>query len=144
MTRLSKGAVLAAGLLTAHPAWADSGIPARIRVLKGARQGPPEVAPVLKDLEHQLSHTAYVRWNEAGEITTTMDFKKPVTVTLPDGLQVVVTLLESRRDTATYEVFVPSTRTQSRLTIPKDKRIVHQVTPEKGGEAYFVTIRPWP
>ncbi|HVP67202.1 MAG TPA: hypothetical protein VMT17_08055 [Anaeromyxobacteraceae bacterium] len=145
MTTLARGAVLAAGLLAAQPvAWAEAGIPARIRVLKGSRQGPAEIAPVLRDLSHQLSHTAYVRWEEAGELTTTMEFKKPVPVAVPGGLQVVVTLLESRRDTATYEVLVPATRTHSRLTIPKDKRIVQQVTPERGGEAYFVTIRPWP
>ena len=145
MTKLAMAALLSGGLLSAVPALAaDAGIPARIRVLKGARQGPPEVAPSLKDLGHQLSHTAYLRWEQAGELQMTMGFLKPVVVALPDGVQVVVTLIESRRDTATYEVRVPSLRTHSRLTISKDKRIVHQVTPEKGGEAYFVTIRPWP
>jgi hypothetical protein len=32
----------------------------------------------------------------------------------------------------------------SRLTIEKGKRIVHQVTSEKGGVAYFVTLHAWP
>jgi hypothetical protein len=145
MTRFAKVAVLAAGLSATFPAVpADAGIPARIRILKGARQGPPEVAPALKDLGQQLSHTAYVRWEQSGELQVTMEFKRPVAVALPDGMQVVVTLVESRRDTATYEVHVPSMRTHSRFTISKDKRIVHQVTPERGGEAYFLTIRPWP
>jgi len=145
MTSLAQSAVVALGLVASAPVLsADAGIPARIRVLKGSRQGPPGVPPGLRDLEHQLSHTAYVRWEEARVLETTMEFKKPVMVSLPDGWQVVVTLLESRKDTATYEVLVPSTRTQSRLTIPKDKRIVQQVTPERGGDAYFVTIRPWP
>jgi len=144
MTRLAKVAVVAAGLAASAPVLAVDGIPARIRVLKGSRQGPPGVDPGLHDLERQLSHTAYVRWEQAGDIQETMAFKKPVLVSLPGGWQVVVTLVESRKDTATYEVLVPSTRTHSRLTIPKDKRIVHQVTPEKGGDAYFVTIRPWP
>ncbi len=145
MTSLAKTAVLAAALMAAAPALgSDAGIPTRIRILKGSRMGPPAVAPGLHDLEHQLSHTAYVHWDEVGASHVAMEFKRPVTLLLPDGEQVVVTLLESRRDTATYEVLVPSSRTHSRLTIPKDKRIVHQVTPERGGEAFFVTIRPWP
>jgi len=145
MTRIAKVAVISSGLVAAFPALGgEAGIPARIRVLKGARQGPPEVVPALKDLSRQLSHTAYLRWEQVGELQVTMDFHKPVPVDLPGGMQVVVTLLESRRDTATYEVRVPSIRTRSRLTIPKDKRIVQQVTPERGGEAFFVTIRPWP
>jgi len=147
MTRLTKAVALAAGLWSLAPAAAaaaDSGIPVRIRVLKGSRQGPPGVAPVLRDLQAQLSATAYVHWEQAGDLNAPMKFKQPVSVALPDGEKVVVTLLESRKDTATFEVQVPSSRTQSRLTIAKDKRIVHQVTAEKGGEAYFVTIRPWP
>jgi hypothetical protein len=150
MTNLWKAAAaagtLAAAALLATPAEAaaDPGIPVRIRVLKGSRQGPPAVAPELRDLGAQLSATAYVRWDQAGEVNASMDFKKPVNVGLPDGQRVVVTLLESRKDTATFEVQVPASRTQSRLTIAKDKRIVHQVTPERGGEAYFVSIRPWP
>ena len=139
-------ALAAAAALLAAPAdaAADPGIPVRIRVLKGSRQGPAGIAPQLNDLRAQLSATAYVRWEQAGETTAPMDFRKPLPVALPDGQQVVVTLLESRKDTATFEVQVPASRTQSRLTIAKDKRIVHQVTAERGGEAYFVSIRPWP
>jgi hypothetical protein len=51
--------------------------------------------------------------------------------------------VEVRGDAATFEIQVPSSRTQSRLTVTRDKRIVQQVTAEKGGEAYFVTVRPW-
>jgi hypothetical protein len=147
MARLAKAALLCAALaaaLGASQAQADPGVPVRIRVLKGSRQGPPGVAPQLQDLASQLSATAYVRWEQAGETQASMDFKKPASVSLPGGGQVVVTLLETRKDTATFEVQVPAQRTQSRLTISKDKRIVHQVTPEKAGEAYFVSIRPWP
>jgi len=145
MTRLATTAILAAGLMATAPVLAaDGGIPTKVRILRGSRQGPPAIAPGLHDLGHQLSHTAYVRWDEIGETQVAMEFKKPVTMGLPDGEQVVVTLVESHRDTATYEVLVPASRTHSRLTIPKDKRIVHQVTRERSGEAYFVTIRPWP
>jgi hypothetical protein len=38
---------------------------------------------------------------------------------------------------------MPAQKTQSR-SIARDRRIVHQVTPEKGGDARFVTVRPWP
>jgi hypothetical protein len=138
--------LLAAAILAAPvPAeGAEPGIPVRIRVLRGSRQGPPDVAPQLRDLAAQLSATAYVRWEQAAEVNATMDFRKPLRVGLPDGQQVVVTLLESRKDTASFEVQIPGLRTQSRLTIPKDKRIVHQVMPERNGQATFVSIRPWP
>ena len=55
-----------------------------------------------------------------------------------------LTLVDSRKETVTFEVRVAARRTHSRLTISKDQRIVHQVADEKNGEAYFATIRPWP
>jgi hypothetical protein len=33
---------------------------------------------------------------------------------------------------------------QSRLTIAKDYRIVHQVTVEQEGVTFFVAVMPWP
>jgi hypothetical protein len=133
-----------AALSLALPAEAAPGIPVRIRVIKGSRQGPPAVDPRLADLHAQLSRLAYLRWDQAGEQQADMDFKKPVAVALPSGERLEIEVLESRKDTVTIEVRVPAYRTTSRLTISKDKRLVHQVTPEKGGEAYFVTVRPWP
>ena len=134
----------AAALSTATTAAATPGIPVRIRVIKGSRQGPAAVDPRLSDLQPQLSRLAYIRWDEAGEQQANMEFKKPVTVALPSGERLEIEILESSRDTVTIEVRVPSSRTTSRLTISKDKRLVHQVTPEKAGEAFFVTVRPWP
>jgi hypothetical protein len=136
-------AVTLLALAAAAPAAADAGIAVRIRLLKGSRQGPPAMAPGLEDLQPQLSHTAYQRWEQVGESRSTMEPRRPVSMSLPGGVQVVVTLVEVRKDVATFEIQVPSSRTQSRLTVPKDKRIVQQVTAEKGGEAYFVTVRPW-
>lgn len=145
---MTRGTVLAgmavAALSLALPAEAAPGIPVRIRVIKGSRQGPPAVDPRLADLHAQLSRLAYLRWDQAGEQQADMDFKKPVAVALPSGERLEIEVLESRKDTVTIEVRVPAYRTTSRLTISKDKRLVHQVTPEKGGEAYFVTVRPWP
>ncbi len=142
--RLAKAAVVAAAILSALPADAAPGIPVRVRVIRGSRQGPPGVDPQLQDLQAQLGHTAYVRWQQVGEHKADLDFNKPLEVPLPSGDRMQIAALESRKDTVTFEVRVPAQKTQSKLTISKDKRIVHQVTPEKGGEAYFVTIRPWP
>jgi hypothetical protein len=144
MRGIARWALLAVALLAvAVPVAADPGIPVRIRLLKGSRQGPPGMAPGLEDLRSQLSHTAYVRWEQVGESRTTMEPRRATSLSLPGGVQVQVTLLEVRGDAATFEIQVPSSRTQSRLTVTKDKRIVQQVTAEKGGEAFFVTVRPW-
>lgn len=142
--QLAKAAVLVAAISSALPADAAPGVPVRVRVIRGSRQGPPAVDPQLEDLKTQLGHTAYQRWEQVGEQRAEMDFKTPLDVPLPSGDRMQIAILESRRDTVTFEVRVPAQKTQSRLTISKDKRIVHQVTPEKGGSAYFVTIRPWP
>lgn len=144
MTRTVLAGMAAAAVLASLPAGADPGIPVRIRVIKGSRQGPAAVDPALQDLHAQLSRLTYTRWEQVGEQQADMDFKKPVTVSLPSGERLEIEILESRRDTVTIEVRVPAHRASSRLTISKDKRLVHQVTPERGGEAFFVTVRPWP
>jgi hypothetical protein len=142
--RLALAATLSAALLAALPAAASPGIPVHARVIKGSRQGPAGFDPKLEDLRSQLGHLAYVRWEQVGEHQINMEFGKAVALPLPSGDKLEIVILESRKDTVTVEVRVPAQKTQSRLTIAKDKRIVHQVAQEKGGEAYFVTIRPWP
>ncbi len=142
--RVAKAAALAAGLMAALPAEAASAIPVRVRIIKGSRQGEPWLDPRIADLRPQLSRVSYARWEMVGEHQLEMSFKKPAELPLPDGTRLEVTVLQSSRDAVTFEVRVPAHGTQSRLTISKDKRIVHQVTSEKGGEAWFVTIRPWP
>jgi hypothetical protein len=67
--------------------------------------------------------------------------RKPVPVALPGGESVTVTLVESRSGAATFEVSAPASRTQSRVTVAPGKRIVQQVTAERGGSAWFVTIK---
>ncbi len=136
---------LAAALLTAVPSLAaPATIPVRVRIIKGSRQGPPAVDAKLADLRGQLGKLAYVRWDQVGEHNAQMDFGKPVTWPLPDGASLELTLVESRKETVTFDVRVAARRTHSRLTISKDQRIVHQVADEKNGEAYFATVRPWP
>jgi hypothetical protein len=53
-------------------------------------------------------------------------------------------VMEVRGPTVTFEVGITERNTQSRLTIEKGQRIVHQVTGEKDGAAYFVSVQPWP
>jgi hypothetical protein len=64
-----------------------------------------------------------------------------VSVATPGGDAVKVTLVDSRSGAATFEVSAPASRTQSRVTVAPGKRIVQQVTPERGGSAWFVTIK---
>jgi hypothetical protein len=128
-------------LVASTAAAADGPLPVRIRVLQGSRQGAPGVPPGLEDLRGQLSATAYVRWEQAGEVQASMVPRKPVSVALPGGESVSVTLVESRSGAATFEVSAPASRTQSRVTVAPGKRIVQQVTAERGGSAWFVTIK---
>ena len=142
MRRIWTAAWVAVAVLVCLPARAaDAPVPVRIRVLQGFRQGAPGVPPGLEDLKGQLSSTAYVRWEQAGEVQASMLPGKPQPVSLPAGGSVSVKLVEARQGAATFEVSAPGSRTQSRVTVPPGKRIVQQVTAEQGGSAWFVTIR---
>ena len=85
-------------MLVCLPAWAaDAPVPVRIRVLQGFRQGAPGVPPGLEDLRGQLSATAYVRWEQAGEMQASMVPGKTQPVSLPAG---GIGLGEARRGAA--------------------------------------------
>lgn len=140
MTRLA--ATCLALLLV--PALAAADVPVRVRVIKGSRQGPALVDGKLDDLKKQLGKLAYQRWEQVNEARLTMADRKTQFVDLPGGEHVALTLQEVRGDTVTFEVALAQRNTMSRLTIEKGKRIVHQVTSEKGGVAYFVTVHAWP
>jgi hypothetical protein len=137
-------AALAVWLVPLAGQAADATVPVRVRIIKGSREGPPSMDPRLKDLQAQLGRLAYQRWEEEGEHSRVVAFKKPVDFPLPDGSVLTLTLEDARKDTVTFQVAVPARRTRSRLTISKDQRIVHQVTDEKDGAAYFASVRPWP
>jgi hypothetical protein len=126
------------------PAVAAADVPVRVRILKGDRKGPAQVDPKLDDLRKQLGKLAYLKWDQVKQQELTMADKKVQFVDLPDGEHVGLTLIEVRGDTVTFEVALAQRNTMSRLTIEKGKRIVHQVTSEKGGVAYFVTLHAWP
>jgi hypothetical protein len=133
-----------AALLVFGPAFASAEVPTTVRVIRGSRQGPAKLDPKLEDLRRQLSPLAYVRWEEVK--VEKLDFSRGKTqfVELPGKDTVGLTLEERRGDVVTFEVSLTSRNTQSRLTVEKGQRIVHQVTPERGGEAVFVTVQAWP
>jgi hypothetical protein len=140
---LAAAAVL--GLLAGPAAAAEqAAVPVRVRVIKGSRQGPAGVDPRLGDLKRQLSPLAYVRWESVHEQRIELSEGKPAFVDLPGGDSVGVTLQERHGHTVTIEVALVSRNTQSRLTVEKGQRIVHQVTPEKDGSAFFLTVMAWP
>ena len=144
MIRSSLAALLAVALLGAIPAVAEAQVPVRVRVIKGSRQGPPSVDPRLEDQKRQLSALAYQRWEQVEEKRLELAQGKPAFLTLPGGESVAVTLQEQRANAVTIEVALAARNTQSRLTVEKGQRIIHQVTAEKGGAAYFLTVFAWP
>jgi hypothetical protein len=145
MTRRSVAALLAAAALgAAVPALAEAQVPVRVRLIKGSRQGPPSVDKRLEDQRRQLSALAYVKWEQIEERTLELAPGKTQFVSIPGGDDVGVTLQERRGDVVTIEVALAARNTQSRLTVEKGQRIVHQVTGEKGGSAFFLTVLAWP
>ena len=145
MTRCSLTAVLAAATLAAAPAVAlAQPVPVRIRVIKGSRQGPAAMDPRLANQARQLSALAYVKWDLVDERSLDLTQGKTQFLSLPGGDDVGVTLQERRGDTVTIEVALAARNTQSRLTVEKGQRIVHQVSPEKNGTALFLTVMAWP
>lgn len=145
MIRRSFAALLAAAAIAALlPASAEAQVPVRVRVIQGSRSGPARIDPRLNDQKRQLSPLAYVRWDQVDEKSLQLEQGKPQWVTLPGGEDVAVTLQERRGNAVTIEVAVAARNTQSRLTVEKGQRIIHQVTAEKGGSAFFLTVLAWP
>jgi hypothetical protein len=145
MIRRSFAALLVAAAVAALlPAAAQAQVPVRVRVIQGSRSGPARIDPRLNDQKRQLSPLAYVRWEQVDEKALQLEQGKPQFVTIPNGEDVAVTLQERRGNAVTIEVAVASRNTQSRLTVEKGQRIIHQVTAEKGGSAFFLTVLAWP
>ena len=143
-TTVAASCLAAALVLGLAPAVARAEVPVRVRVIKGSRQGPPAVDPKLDDLKRQLSPLAYVRWEQVSEKRVDLNRGRTEFVELPDGDTAALTLQERHGDTVTFEVALTSRNTQSRLTVQKGQRIVHQVTGEKKGAALFLTVNAWP
>ncbi len=144
MVRRSFIALLATAALAATvPGAAEAQVPVRIRIIQGSRKGPAPVDPRLSAQARQLSALAYVNWQLVSEESLDLQQGKPQFVAA-GGEQVAVTLQERRGNAVTIEVAVAARNTQSRITVEKGQRIVHQVTPEKNGAALFVTVLAWP
>src|SRR5512145_2135516 len=138
----------AAALLTAAVSPADSaatdGVPARVRVAKATRAGPAHLDPRLEDVRKQVSALAWQRWELVSDQTPTLAQGLSSFVNLPDGSQAALSLVEARGSIVTIEVALAQKNTQSRVTIEKGQRIVHQVAKEKDGVALFIVVTPWP
>ncbi len=137
-------AAAAADPAPAAGATATAPIPVRVRVIKGSRQGPASLDPKLAPLKQQLSKLAYQRWEQVSERSFELAVGKTEFADLPGGEHVGLTVQETRGKSVTIEVALAQRNTQSRLTIERGQRILHQVTGEKKGVAYFVTVQAWP
>lgn len=136
-------AALAAVLLLPTVATADS-VPARVRVAKGSRAGPAQLDPRLEDVRKQVSALAWQRWELVSDQSITLTKGQSTYVELPDGSQAALSVVDVRGTIVTIEVAMAQKNTQSRVTIEKGQRIVHQVAKEKDGVALFIVITPWP
>ncbi len=142
MRSIARGLAAGLALLLAAPVFAD--VPVHLRVIKGSKKGPAKMDPALEPLKRQLSSLAYVRWELASDEQRTMSKGKVESVTLPDGGEVTINVADESAEKVTFEVSVVARKTQSRLTVEKGQRIVHQVSGEKNGSAFFLTVIAWP
>ena len=137
-----RGLALALALLFAAPVSAD--VPVHLRIIKGSKKGPAKMDAALVPLKRQLAALAYVRWELADDQQRTMVKGKLETVKLPNGDEVSITMSDESEAKVTFEVTLAARKTQSRLTVERGQRIVHQVSGEKDGSAFFLTVIAWP
>jgi hypothetical protein len=143
-SRIAFALTLGLAVFAAAPVAAQAEVPVHIRVIKGSKKGPAKMDPGLEVLKKQLSALAYVRWEQASDEKKTMSKGKVETVKLPDGDEVTLTLADEQPDKVTFEVTVLARKTQSRVTVERGQRLVHQVSGEKDGSAFFLTVIVWP
>ena len=130
-------------LLVASPAAALADVTVQIRVIKGSKAGPAWMDVELEPLKQQLSALAYVRWEQASAEQRAFTKNKSESVKLPNGDEVTITMRDESKDKVTFEVMVLARKAQSWLTVERGKRIVHQVSGEKDGSAFFLTVSAW-
>jgi hypothetical protein len=137
-------AALAAGAVFPGAAGAAEGVPARVRVARASRAAPAQLDPRLEDVKKQISSLAWQRWELVSDQTPTLALGRSTFVDLPDGSQAALSVVEVRGSIVTVEVAMAQKNTQTRVTIEKGQRIVHQVAKEKDGVALFIVVTPWP
>jgi hypothetical protein len=141
---LLAAAALAAAMLSPTSALAQEAVPARVRVAKASRATPAQVDPKLEDVKKQLSQLAWTKWEVVSDQVLALTQGQSAFVDLPDGSHAALSVVEVRGDIVTVEVALAQKNTQTRLTIEKGQRIVHQVAKEKKGVALFLVVTPWP
>jgi hypothetical protein len=144
MRWIARGLSIGLALLLSAPVSAQADVPVHLRIIKGSKKGPAKMDPALEPLKRQLSSLAYVRWELASDDERTMSKGKLESVKLPDGDEVTINVTDEAPDKVTFEVTLVARKTQSRLTVEKGQRIVHQVSGEKNGSAFFLTVIAWP
>ncbi len=144
MQSITRGLVLVVALTLSAPVDAIADVPVHLRVIKGSKSGPAKMDPSLEPLRRQLSSLSYVRWELASEEQRTMSKGRVESVKLPDGDEVTINVADESAQKVTFEVNVVARKTQSRLTVEKGQRIVHQVSGEKNGSAFFLRVIAWP
>jgi hypothetical protein len=137
-------AALAAGALLPGAASGAEGVPARVRVARASRAAPAQIDPRLEDVKKQVSALAWQRWELVSDQTPSLAQGRSTFVDLPDGSQAALSVVEVRGSIVTIEVAMAQKNTQTRVTIEKGQRIVHQVAKEKDGVALFIVVTPWP
>jgi hypothetical protein len=123
---------------------AEEVIPTRVRVAKASRKTPPLLDPRLADVKKQISALAWQRWDLVSDQTLPLTQSGSTFVDLPDGSKAALSAVEVHGKLVTVEVAIAQKNTQTRVTIEKGQRIVHQVAKEKDGVALFIVVTPWP
>ncbi len=96
-------------------------------------------------MRKQVSALAWQRWELVSDRTPpSLAQGRSTFIDLPDSSQAALSVVEVRGDIVTIEVAMAQKNTQSRVTIEKGQRIVHQVAKEKDGVALFIVVTPWP
>jgi hypothetical protein len=134
---------LAATALLPSAARAED-VPTRVRVLKATRGTPGKLDPRLEDVKKQISALAWQRWELVSDATVALQQTESTFVELPDGSRAALSVVEVRGKLVTIEVSIAQKNTQTRVTIERGQRIVHQVAKEKKGLALFIIVTPWP
>jgi hypothetical protein len=131
-------------LVAAAPVPARADVPVHVRIIKGSKKGPAKMDESLMVLKKQLSQLAYVRWEQTSEDHRTMAKGKVETFKLPGGDEVSLALVDEQPNKVTFEVTVAARKAQNRVTVERGQRLVHQVSSEKDGSAFFLTAIVWP
>jgi hypothetical protein len=141
--RIAFVCALLAGIVFA-PVHVRADVPVHVRIIKGSKQGPAKMDESLLVLKKQLSALAYVRWTQESDEQRTMSKGKIEFFKLPDGDDVSIQLKDEGPNKVTFLVTLLAHKTNNKLTVERGQRIVHQVSSEKDGSAFFLTVIVWP